>query len=391
MTQYLFFLLLLIFFAGQAIALNIEINVTHTGAPESFTRDTKRGQWVLGSMFAPVFTVVDDMGAVVETRDISSVTDGHTTFGVYYVGDTVYAVAGNPYEGKDAYVVAWNRETDALKVWDLSELSGQEKNLVNDLVVTDDESFIYVTDSSNAVVYMIDIASDVSSILVGNEDLPNGEWTPYEYEGMMLGPNGIELVRGTNGAAAEYLLVGMSLRQPSLYRVHIASKTVELVHVQDVDGIWAGNVGIDGLRFASDGSLAAMTYMNSGAVLGVLRLTSADMWASASIVGVDRAPAPEGLMRTTLAYTENSATWVIATSFEGKSPVQISEVAFTSLFTTSPTSTPTISPTSAPTLSPTSAPTPSLSPDDGDNVISDACIVSASLFWGAFVVLIMLM
>ena len=175
---------------------------------------------------------------------------------------------------------------------------------------------------------------DVSSILVGNEDLPNGEWTPYEYNGMMLGPNGIELVRGTNGAAAEYLLVGLSLRQPSLYRVHIASKTVELVDVQDVDGIWAGNVGIDGLRFASDGSLAAMTYMNSGAVLGVLRLTSADMWASASIVGVDRAPAPEGLMRTTLAYTENSATWVIATSFEGKSPVQISEVAFTSTMAT---------------------------------------------------------
>ena len=71
----------------------------------------------------------------------------------------MYAVAGNSLEGKDAHVVAWNRETDALKVWDLSELSGQENNFVNDLVVTDDESFIYVTDSTSAVVYVIDIAS----------------------------------------------------------------------------------------------------------------------------------------------------------------------------------------------------------------------------------------
>jgi sugar lactone lactonase YvrE len=128
---------------------------------------------------------------------------------------------------------------------------------VNDVTVTDDGS-IYATDSRMNVVYRVD-ASYTPSLF-------------YRFAAMEgLGLNGI--VTHPDG----YLIVVASAGQGVLYKVPLDDPQAasQIALAEPV-------TGSDGLVWAADGTLASI----SNATSSVVKLTSSDAWASATVTGV---------------------------------------------------------------------------------------------------------
>jgi sugar lactone lactonase YvrE len=113
----------------------------------------------------------------------------------------------------------------------------------NDVVVDSDGS-MYVTDTALGCVYRSTSAGQTSTFVCSPDFAA--------IDG--LGPNGIELYSTTQGE--KYLIVALSNRADALYRVNMANP--EEVHRISITGLLNQFTGLDGVRFLSDGSLAAV-------------------------------------------------------------------------------------------------------------------------------------
>ena len=187
-------------------------------------------------------------------------------------------------------------------------MSGAENNFVNDLVVLEGSGDAYVTDTANAMVYLVPGDGTAPSVFL--RDIEG--WTPNSVNGLTLSVNGIEAFSrgGSSGPSTQYLLVGLSLRGNSLYRVNVG--TSEVAEVDVSGGNWATNAGIDGLRCVDSQCtvLGAVVYLESGSLTRPVLLHSDDDWASATVLDVDMRAAvgsSRGAMYTTcLLYTSPS-------------------------------------------------------------------------------------
>jgi len=161
-------------------------------------------------------------------------------------------------QGKLAGLAVFQLSTGKLlKYLDLAKVGGPGGHFCNDIAI-DKDGTAYVTDSFSTIIYKID-PGYTASVLLNNKR--------FSGEGFNL--NGIVVKDG-------YLLVD-KMNDGSLFKVPL-DKPEKFTEVKMKDAM----PGADGMLWGPDGSLIVIA---SGNLNKVLKLTSSDNWATATLSG----------------------------------------------------------------------------------------------------------
>jgi hypothetical protein len=240
--------------------------------PEGVTYDVSRNQFYVGDLLSNFVWTVDasDCSGIQAAEPLTQVPNVGTA-GLFHdagtdliytsTADIIAYVSGTAgyYNGT---LVSINPSDGA--VTDIATPSNPTAGFLNDLVMLDDGSFM-VTDS---------VQGSLRHIMMDGTATDSGA--------ILSGPNGIENLGGTR------VIVVSFLSAPILSVVDTSDNTVTEV-VWDYDRT---PVGGDGLRFLSDGTLAAV--MNFGDAKELVLLGSDDDWSSVFVISEDLASPPSG-------------------------------------------------------------------------------------------------
>jgi hypothetical protein len=246
--------------------------------PEGIEWDARRGRFLVGSLTDGTIRAVDDDGNLtVVTPDAG--LSGSVGIHIDETRDRLFA-AGN-IQGVGIALGIYDLATgEQIRIVDLSELSGANGGLANDVVV-DADGNAYVTDTTNAMVYRVDVDGN-ASVLVEAPELRLA--------------NGIEIDNRT--------LIVAILTGPSLLRIPLDD--VDALATIDSDVPVSG----DGIVFTHDGILATVSGTS------VLLLESDDGWLSASLIGQWDAGTVSAALPTTAAVRGGDVHVVFAHLFD---------------------------------------------------------------------------
>jgi hypothetical protein len=256
--------------------------------PENFNFDTFSQRFIFGSIAKKgIFTA--DFGSVSKGQaSISSFwrNDGKIVdagiLGVYVDSTSNLAKLTNDYnvwgaiayfkeDNKNIGVVRYNPITGASQVFDLTDVSKADLNIVNDLVVVPDGS-VYVTNMFNGQILKIPYDQANKNYLAPELFVNNSNAVAPVQWGSSFGFDGIEFTDG-------YILAGVfappGANKGGLYRISLLNpNAAELVQVNGATLQY-----VDGVRFNADRSRLYVCV--GGQYLFVL--SSTDQWQTAKV------------------------------------------------------------------------------------------------------------
>lgn len=199
-----------------------------------------------------------------------------------------------------------------LNNFDLSDLgpSGEPK-VLNDLTLPDSEGNIYATDSTNGIIYRVNINTAETGVFIESDQLKPDDI----FLGLGIGANGIEIWQEDG---EEYLLVtrtGNSTNTAALYKIDLLSSNPVLRKVELPDVPYPA---FDGLVFnQNNGHLFGVAHQSD-----IVELASKDSWKTAYVVNTYELESP-GV--TTCAVVDNSVFGLANSFFTAPGPYYIEQ------------------------------------------------------------------